>query len=195
MSHFVLLWMLTAMSSLATAQGQTLFKCKETPARCEIEVGGEILTFGMPKQRALEALSKTSYQLTEDREWSTEHKPDSRWYWSVPQHQPFAGAIRGGMKFKNDKGDGIMVLWSPQSDEQSNFAANLLNLLERLSAEGSTSCTLTIARTAHPQQEERGATFECGLRSVSISHTRFQTTFQGQKVPDNAEIYESLGNW
>lgn len=195
MHQLLLLFLLTTISSLATAQGRTLFNCKETPVRCEIQVGSQVLKFGMPKELALNTLSKTSFELTEDREWSNEHKPDSRWYLSVPQHQPFAGAIRGGVKFRADKLDGIMVLWSPESDEQSDFAASLLNLLERVSAEGSSSCTLRTTKTTHPQQEERGATFECGLRSVSISHTRFQTTFQGQRVPDNAEIYESLGNW
>lgn len=195
MCHFVLFWMLAAMSSLATAQEQPLFNCKETPVRCEIEIGAQVLRFGMPKEQALDALSKTSYQLVEDREWSTEHKPDSRWYLSVAQGQPFAGAIRGGLKFRNGKLDGAMVLWSPESNEQSDFAASLLNLLERLSAEGSKYCKLTTEKTTHPHQEDRGATFECGLRSVSISHTRFQTTFQGQRIPDSAEIFELLGNW
>jgi hypothetical protein len=88
-----------------------------------------------------------------------------------------------------------MVLWSPDSDEQSDFAASLINLLERFSNEGSTSCTLSTTKAPRPQQEDRDATFQCGLRSISVSHTRFQATFQGQKVPDYAAIYEMLGNW
>ncbi|PYX70231.1 MAG: hypothetical protein DMG78_19480 [Acidobacteria bacterium] len=74
-------------------------------------------------------------QISEDRVWSAEHKPDSLWHLNVAEHQPFAGVIKGGVKFKGEKLDGVMVLWSPDSDEQSDFAASSINLLERFSNE------------------------------------------------------------
>ena len=149
----------------------------------------------MPKDHALELLSRTSYHLTEDRIWSAEHKPDSLWHLTIPEHQPFAGVIKGDVKFKAEKLDGAMVLWSPDSNEQSDFAASLINLLERFSKEGSTSCALNTTKTPRLQQEDRDATFQCGMRSVGVSHARYQSSFQGQKVPDYAAIYEMLGNW
>ena len=92
----------------------------------------------MPKDRAIELLPRTSYRLTEDSPWTAEHKPDSRWHLTVAEHQQFAGAIKAGVKFRGEKLDGAMVLWSPDSDEQTDFAASLINLLERFSNEGST---------------------------------------------------------
>jgi hypothetical protein len=149
----------------------------------------------MPKNQVLGLLSRTSYHVSEDRNWSAEHKPDSLWYLTVPEHQPFGGSRKGGVKFKAEKLDGAMVDWSPDSTEQSDFAASLINLLERFSNEGSTHCTLTTGKTAHPNQEDSEAMFECGLRSVSVVHTRFQLTFNGQPVPAAAEILEMFGNW
>lgn len=180
---------------LASAQTVPSLNCKQNPSVCEIEIGGQTLTFGMPKDHAIEVLSRTSYHVSEDRVWSAEHKPDSRWTLTIPEHQPFAGAIKGGVRFKGDRLEGAMVLWSPDSDEQTDFAASLINLLERFSNEGSTSCILNTAKTTRPQQEDRYADFQCGLRSLSVSHTRFQSSLLGQKAPDYAAIYEVLGNW
>jgi hypothetical protein len=195
MSIRSLAWMIPLTAYLAIAQTPARIECRQHPALCKIEIGGQTLTFGMPKDHALELLSRTSYQVTEDRTWSAKHKPDSLWYLRIPEHQPFAGIVKGGVKFKAEKLDGAMVLWSPDSDEQSDFAASLINLLERFSKEGLTSCTLSTTKTTRPQQEDRDATFQCGVRSVGVSHSRYQATFQGQKVPDYAGIYEMLGNW
>jgi hypothetical protein len=190
-----LAWIIPLAAGLAVAQTSPTINCKRPDPQCQIEIGGQTLTFGMPKDLAMELLSRTPYRLTEDRIWSADHKPVSLWQLTIPEHQPFAGVIKGGVKFRGEKLDGAMVLWSPDSDEQSDFAASLINLLERFSNEGSTSCTLSTTKTPRPQQEDRDATFECGLRSISVSHTRFQATVQGQKVPDYAAIYEMLGNW
>jgi hypothetical protein len=149
----------------------------------------------MPKSRALEILSKTPYQVSEDSAWTAEHKPDSRYYITVKQGQQLGGAIKGGVRFRGDRLDGAMVDWSPNSNEQSDFAANLINLLERFSSEGSTSCKLITSKTPSPQQENRDVTFQCGLRAVGISHIRFQSSYQGQKVGDYAGLFEILGNW
>jgi|SRR5215469_3658630 len=170
----------------ATAQ-KTIGNCRQNPPLCEIEVGGQTLTFGMAKEHVLELFSKN---IVENSDWSKEHAPDSLWYITDSSN-----AIKGGLKFRNNKLDGVMVMWAPSSEEQSDFAASLINLLQKLSDEGSTQCTLTTTRTPHPQQEEFAATFQCGIRSVSISHTTFQLLFKGQKIPDSAEIYEMLGNW
>jgi hypothetical protein len=172
------------------AQTRSQIDCKHNHALCEIEIGGQTLVFGMSKEHTLELLARSSLHLTEDRIWSAEHKPDSLYHLTVPERQPFAGVIKGGVKFRGEKLDGAMVIWSPESNEQSDFAASLINLLERFSNEGSTSCTLSTRKTTQPQQEERSATFQCGMRSVSISHERFQLSFQGQKISDNTEIYE-----
>jgi hypothetical protein len=190
-----LVWMIPVTACLAIAQTPTKIDCKHNPTLCEIEVVGQTLTLGMPKDRALELLSKTSYRLTEDRNWSAEQKAYSVWRLTIPEHQPFAGAVKGNVKFRDNKLDGAMVLWSPGSEEQTDFAASLVNLLERFSKEGSTSCTLSTTNTARPQEEDRDATFQCGIRSVRVEHARFQSSFQGQKVPDYAAIYEILGNW
>jgi hypothetical protein len=101
--------------------------------------------------------------------------------------------IKGGVRFRAEKLDGAMVVWSPNSIEGSDFAANLLNLLERFSKEGSTNCALTTERKTTPQQEQRVATFQCGLRSIIVEHDRFQLTFKGQKLPDGSEILETNG--
>jgi len=190
------LWVVSLIvTSLAVAQTNTGINCKTSQELCEIDVGGQTLTLGMPKDRALELLSRTSYHLSEDRNWSAQHKPYSVWHLTVPEDQTFSVAVKASVKFKAEKLDGAMVLWSPDSNEASDFATSLINLLERFSKEGSTHCTLVTERTPRPQQEDRGATFQCGMRSVSIEHTRFQSPFKGQKVPDYAAIYEMFANW
>ena len=169
--------------------------CKRSPALCEIDIAGQALTFRMPKSQALALLSRTSYDLSEDRVWGAEHKPDSVWYLTVREGQPFAHSVRGGVRFKGEKLDGAMVSWSAHSATQGEVAANLTNLLERFSKEGLTSCTLSVAENAQPQQQDTDATFRCGLRGLRIEHIRFNALFQGQKLPDSASIYELLGNW
>src|SRR5713101_6427104 len=180
---------LLTVATTATAQTSTQIDCNRNPTMCEIEVGGQKLSIGMPKDRVLGLLSKSS-TISENSAWSAEHKPDSMYYVTDSRN-----VIIGGVKFKAEKFDGAMVSWFPASNEGTDLAASLINLLERFSREGSTHCTLTTARSAHPQQEERDATFHCGMRSVSIEHTRFQLLFKGQKVPDQVEIFEMFGNW
>jgi hypothetical protein len=169
--------------------------CKRKPALCEINIGGQILTLGMAKSDTLALLSRTSYDLTEDRVWAAEHKPYSVWYLTVREGEPFAHSVRGGVRFKGEKLDGAMVSWSASSATESDVAANLTNLLERFSNEGFTSCKLSVAANARPPQEDTDATFQCGLRGLKIEHVRFNALFQGQKLPDSASIYELLGNW
>ena len=94
---------------LASAQTVPSLNCKQNPSVCEIEIGGQTLTFGMPKDHAIEVLSRTSYHVSEDRVWSAEHKPDSRWTLTIPEHQPFAGAIKGGVRFKGDRLEGAKI--------------------------------------------------------------------------------------
>lgn len=156
--------------------------CKRNPALCEIEVGGQKLAMEMAQVRVLELLSG---HIIENSIWSAEHKPDSLWWYVTGPHK----VIKGGVKFRAGKLDGAMVMWSPESNERSDFAASLINLLEKFTKEGSTQCTLTTARDTRPQQESRNALFECGMRSISIEHTRFQGS------SDSADIYETLGNW
>src|SRR5262245_35757130 len=183
-------WIILLSACLSMAQD-----CKRKPALCEIDIGGQTLTLGMPKSDALALLSRTSYDLREDRVWAAEHKPYSVWYLTVREGQPFAHSLRAGVRFKGEKLDGAMVSWSPSSASQSEVAANLTNLLERFSKEGLTSCTLSVEEKAQPQQEDTDATFQCGLRGLRIEHIRFNALFQGQKLPDSASIYELLGNW
>jgi hypothetical protein len=52
---------------LASAQTAPSLNCKQNPSVCEIEIGGQTLTFGMPKDCALEILSRTSYHVIDDR--------------------------------------------------------------------------------------------------------------------------------
>lgn len=195
MRHGFLVLLALLTTCVTVAQDRTIGNCRQTPSLCEIEIGGQTLTFGMPKNRALEILSRTPYQVVEDSTWTTEHKPDSRFHITVKKGQPFGGVMKGGVKFKGERLDGAMVDWSPDSNEQSDFAASIINLLERFSSEGSTSCTLTTSKTPRPQQEDREVMFQCGLRAVGISHIRFQSSYQGQKVGDYAGIFEMLGNW
>ncbi len=69
-----LAWIIPLTSYLAIAQTPTRIGCKHNPALCEIEIGGQTLTFGMPKSDALVVLSRTSYNLDENRSWSDEHR-------------------------------------------------------------------------------------------------------------------------
>ncbi len=190
-----LLLIILLAAALSVAQTPSQIDCRRNHALCEIEIGGQTLVFGMSKVHTLEVLARSSLHLAEDTTWSAEHKPDSLYHLIVPERQPFAGVIKGGVKFRGEKLNGAMVIWSPESNEQSDFAASLINLLERFSNEGSTSCTLSTRKTTRPQQEDRDVRFECGMRSIAISHTRFQASLQGQKIADNAEIYEFFGNW
>jgi hypothetical protein len=189
MGFRVLVSLLLMGVPLAIGQTPTKFDCNRNPSLCEIDLAGENLILGMPKDRAL-ALLSTSSHVNPVSEWSAEHKPDSMWMVTDTKK-----GVTGGVKFRSDKLDGVMVLWNPDSDEQSDFAQSLIDLLERFSKEGSTHCTLTTTRTAKPKQEDSNATLACGLRTISVEHTRFLTTFNGQKVPEYAAIYEMLGNW
>src|SRR5215831_15903849 len=194
----ILLILLAACFSMAQrAYKPDQIDCKRSADLCEVDISGQTLTYGMPKSQALALLSRTSYDLTEDRVWSAENKPYSVWYLTVREGQPFAHALRAGVRFKGEKLDGAMVSWSPNSAEQSDFASNLINLLERFSKQGLTPCTLSVGERArpHPQQEEADATFQCGMRGVQVGHFRFNSVFQGQKMPDSAYIYELFGNW
>jgi hypothetical protein len=183
-------WIILLTACLSMAQN-----CKRNPALCQINIGGQTLILGMPKSEALALLSRTSYDLREDRVWAAENRPYSVWYLTVREGQPLAHSVRAGVRFKGEKLDGAMVSWSASSATQSEVAANLTNLLERFSREGLTSCTLSVAEKARPQQEDTDATFQCGLRGLRIEHVRFNALFQGQKMPDSASIYELLGNW
>jgi hypothetical protein len=188
-AHMLVL-MLFAVTSLATAQKNTGINCHTSPERCEVTIGGQVLTWGMPKDQVLALLSK-GYEISEDSQWSAAHKPDSKWYLSNKNNH----FLKGGVKFKDQKLDGAMVDWSPDSSEQGDFAANLLNLLERFSKEGSRNCELITDWNTTPQQEQRWATFQCGLRAVSVELDRFQQTYKGERVEDSARIYELFGNW
>lgn len=180
--------LLVIMSSLATAQTNTRIDCKSRPELCEVTVGGHILTFGMQKDQVLGLLSK-SYTISEVIEWSAAHKPDSMWYLKDKQ------GIKGGVQFKAEKLDGAMVDWSPDSNEGGDFAANVVNLLQRFYKEGSTNCVLTIDGTTTPRQDQRVARFQCGLRSVIVEHNQFSATLQGDKLPEMGRIVETFGSW
>jgi hypothetical protein len=188
-------WLILLTACFAMAQKPEnkpeYIDCKRKPDLCQVEIGGQTLTFGMPKSQALALLARTSYDLKEDRLWSAENKPYSVWYLTVREGQPFAGSLRAGIRFKGEKLDGAMVSWSPSSSEQTDFAVNLVNILDRFSKERLTPCALSVAQKArpHPQQEEADATFDCGMRGVQIGH------LQGQKIADSAFIYELFGNW
>jgi hypothetical protein len=176
-------------ASLAIAQTPTKIDCNRNPSLCEIELAGENLALGMPKDRVLSLLAKHA-QVNEVSAWNAEHKPDSMWTVTDPKY-----AIEGGVKFRSDKLDGVMVLWTPDSNETSDLGYSLINLLERFSKEGSIHCTLTTTKTAQPKQEYSDARFACGLRTISLQHTRFLSPVNGQKLPAYAAIYEMLGNW
>jgi hypothetical protein len=155
----------------------------------EIAIGGLNFTLGMPKDQVLGTLSH-SFEITENKDWSAAHKPDSLWWLSDLKNR----IIKGGVKFKAGKLDGAMVVWSPDSSEGTDFAASLVNLLERLSKAGAKNCTLNTEQNTMPQQEQRTARFQCGLRSVVIEHDRFGLLYKGEKMPDGAGITEGL-NW
>ena len=127
-------WLILLTSCLAIAQrayNPDVINCKRSPDLCKIEIGGQTLTFGMPKSQALALLARTPYDLRKERIWSAENKPYSVWYLTVREGQPFAHSVRGGVRFKGEKLEGAMVSWSPSSSEQTAFAVNLVNLLER----------------------------------------------------------------
>jgi len=193
-------WLILLTSCLAIAQrayNPDVINCKRSPDLCKIEIGGQTLTFGMPKSQALALLARTPYDLREERIWSAENKPYSVWYLTVREGQPFAHSVRGGVRFKGEKLEGAMVSWSPSSSEQTAFAVNLVNLLERFYRERATPCKLSFGEKArpHPQQEEADATFECGMRGVQIGHFRVNSAHPGEQIPDSAFIYELFGNW
>jgi hypothetical protein len=184
-----LLFLMIFQVPSSVAQAPTTINCRKQPLKCEIEIGGQKVSLGAIKDNVLTLVSKSSH-LSENAAWSLEHKPDSLWYVTKSNN-----VIIAGLKFKADKLDGAMVMWSPESTEQVDFAVSVLNLLGRFSNEGSTQCILTTETTPHPQQEDREATFQCGLRSIRITDTHFQQTLNGQNVPDAVEIVETLGNW
>lgn len=97
MSLRSLAWLFPLAACLAMAQVPARIDCNRNPTLCQIDIGGQTLTMGMPKDRAVELLARSSYHLSEDRVWSAEHKPDSLWHLNVAEHQPFAGAIKGGV--------------------------------------------------------------------------------------------------
>ncbi|HEV3040866.1 MAG TPA: hypothetical protein VHA33_24075 [Candidatus Angelobacter sp.] len=197
-NHFFVGFLFVAWLVPLTATGsdeiqRRTINCVRTPAICEIDIFGHTLSMGMSQDRAVELLKP---YISEDPSWSVEHKPYSLWYVAEPKDAAsFPGAIRAGVKFKAGKLDGAMVLWTPNSTDGADLVANLANLLERFSNEGSTKCTLTTTRNSQPQQEEREASFQCGLRRISITHTRYQGLIEGQKTFSQAEIIEALGNW
>jgi hypothetical protein len=86
---------------------ETRINCTKSPARCQIEIGGQIFTMGMPKNRAFELLAKTLYEFSENVRWSDEHKPLSLWNLTIPKDQPHGGALRAGVKFNGDKLDAL----------------------------------------------------------------------------------------
>src|SRR5215472_234248 len=134
-------WIILLATCLAMAQKAYTpdqIDCKRKPDLCKIDIGGQTLTFGMPKSQALALLSRTPFALREDRVWSAENKPYSVWYLTVREGQPFAGSLRAGVRFKGEKLEGAMVSWSPSSSEQTAFAVNLVNLLERFYRERAT---------------------------------------------------------
>src|SRR5262249_3890349 len=187
-------WIILLATCLAMAQKAYTpdqIDCKRNPDLCKVDIGGQTLTFGMPKSQALALLSRTPYDLREERVWSAENKPYSVWYLTVREGQPFAGSLRAGVMFKGEKLDGAMVSWSPSSSEQSDFASNLINLLDRFSKQGLNPCKLSVGEKArpHPQQEEADATFQCGMRGGQIGH------LQGQKIGDSGFLYEFFANW
>jgi len=58
MARRLTLWIVSLIvSSLATAQTNTEINCKSSPELCEVMVGGQVLTFGMPRNRVLGLLS------------------------------------------------------------------------------------------------------------------------------------------
>jgi hypothetical protein len=155
----------------------------------EIVLGGATFALGMSKDQVLGTLSR-SYNITEYQDWSKAHKPDSLWWMSDVKTKE----VKGGVKFREDKLYGAMVNWTPDSSESSDFASNLINLLERFSKQGATPCTLSTDRNTMPQQEQRTAELKCGLRSVVIEHDHFTLLVKGEKVQDAVNITEGL-NW
>jgi hypothetical protein len=169
-------------------------------AQAEISVSGQTLRLGMPRDSVFGALSY--YHFSENSSWSAANKPYS--LWTVTGEQIINGktvqmngkplqVIKGALKFKGDKLDGVSWEWTPETDESSDFAANVINLLETFSKEGATHCELTTETKSTPHQEQRVAILQCGLRSVIVEHSRFQGTLpSGQKYPDSASLSEQL---
>lgn len=181
---------LISATGIAVAQPAKSINCFRTPARCEIVVAGKKLSLGMPQARVLELFGS---DIAEDRKWSDEKKPDTQWLIGG-RRGSIEHALVGAVRFRGGKLDGALAYWAPLG-EASDFAASLIGLLEKLYKEGSRECILTTDTLTTPTQETRSAYFRCGVRSVVVEHNRFQLAVGDQKVQEEAEIYETLGNW
>ena len=195
--------LLLAVATPTTAGAQQHQTALPTSAEKQITVDGKTLTLGMPKEQVFALLSR-SYHLSEDSAWSAANKPYSSWH---VLGETFVGGralqldgkpaqfLKGVVRFRGEQLDGVSWPWTPDSDDSSDFVANIINLAEHFSNAESTHCSLMTEATSTPHQEQKVATFRCGLRSLVIEHDRFKGSLpSGQKVPDSASIFEGL-NW
>lgn len=193
--------LLLALGTVTLAGAQQHQSAVQTLAEKQITIDGQTLTLGMPKEQVF-ALLSGSYHLSENLAWSAANKPYS--LWDVTGESVVNGKvaqldgkplqlIKGTVKFRGDKLDGVSWEWTPDSSDSSDFAANIISLLEQFSNADSTRCSLTTETTRTPKQEQRVAKFRCGLRSVVIEVDRVSGSLpSGQRIPDSPYIFEGL---